>query len=586
MKRFLPQRPLARSTLLFTERHRSYSKTSAFDRPTDRLLVVGSGVAGSTAALVAAETYKIPVTLLCAGSAPTNCNSYWAQGGIIYQGDPAVDSPDLLANDIHRAGAGLCHGPAVRKVAEEGPDRVRQLLLNSTNETAFCNVPFDRETDGELSVCLEASHAAPRILHTADHTGKTITEHMAEALERHPLITVQPNTIVTDLILSEEDSNSSTTDGVCIGAATLSGPEYARYGTVLAAGGLAGLYQHTTNPSGFNALGSAVAIALRAGLPVSDLEYVQFHPTALHIPGQPRFLLTEALRGEGAILRTANGRAFCKDYTEMGELAPRDIVARAVFMESIKSGQVFLDITHRDREWLYQRFPTIHRYLQTNTKLDMARDPMPVIPAAHYTCGGVLTDLDGATPLANCYAAGEAARTGLHGGNRLASTSLLEGLVFGAAVADHVGRGHAHHEAAGHAIAEALPATGSAAAHGSSSSNQYRADVGTVPAPQQQRLDPSQAVLRDVRRILWDGVGVCRNERGLLAAVSALEECQESAAHYHNMAPSTATAAARDASTTGLAVAQAALSNPQSAGAHYVYEEEEEDEEVLVAASR
>jgi len=315
------------------------------------LLVIGSGVAGSAAALIAAETYQIPVTLLFAGQLPTDCNSNWAQGGIIYRNYDAAsgDSAASLAADIHRAGAGLCYDPAVQKVAHEGPDRVRQLLLDATAARRFANVPFDRTGSGELSLCLEASHAAPRILHKADHSGQTITQHITAAAARHPLITLQPETVVTDLFLQH---------GMCIGVETLhkgsSRIEYASHGTVLAAGGLAGIYEHSTNPAGFNALGSSVALARRAGVTTQDLEYVQFHPTALCLPGQARFLLTEALRGEGAILRDRNGRAFAKEYHPKGELAPRDIVARAVFTESQKAdNNVFLDITHRDAKWLH-----------------------------------------------------------------------------------------------------------------------------------------------------------------------------------------------------------------------------------------
>jgi L-aspartate oxidase len=313
----------------------------------ERLLVIGSGVAGSATALIAAETYKIPVTVVFAGSIPTDCNSNWAQGGIIYRNyNPKYnDSSDLLASDIHRAGAGLCYDPAVQKVAQEGPDRVKQLLLDNIHHI-FANVPFDRNPNNtnELALCLEASHGAPRILHKADHSGRTITQHITDAAKRHPLITFQSQTIVTDIIEQ---------NGVCIGVetiqqqqrinsnnnsdSTIQKKEYASYGTVLATGGLAGIYEHSTNPSGFNALGSSVAIAKRANVQTQDLEYVQFHPTALCIPGQSRFLLTEALRGEGAILRDANGIAFAKQYHVDGELAPRDIVARAVFAESQKT---------------------------------------------------------------------------------------------------------------------------------------------------------------------------------------------------------------------------------------------------------
>lgn len=552
--------------------------TSSNDLAEDRLLVIGSGVAGSAAALIAAETHKIPVTMIFAGNLPTDCNSYWAQGGIIYRNyDPTSrDSADLLAADIHRAGAGLCDDLAVRKVSEEGPERVEELLLNKI----FAEVPFDRNEAGDLSLCLEASHAAPRILHKADHTGRTITEHITAAAARHPLIRQIPHTVVTDLVIA---------DGHCVGARTLNrttgchGVEYAWQGTLLASGGLAGIYEHSTNPPGFNALGSSVALASRSGAATQDLEYVQFHPTSLFIPNESRFLLTEALRGEGAILRDAAGREFAREYHPDGELAPRDIVARAVFEESQKAvgdkHNVYLDITHRDGNWLHNRFPSIHTHLKARG-LDMARDALPVIPAAHYTCGGVSTNMKGQTTIAGLYAAGEAARTGLHGGNRLASTSLLEGLVFGASVADCVAS-HEGQELRTRAI-ESLEQNRQWL--GSRPTFQGR----TTPTHIENAAHRAMTLLRQLRRTMWDYVGVVRTPDGLSSAVEDLSDIREEADHLHVTWSTLETAAVRDAAGAGLAVAQAALANPTSAGAHCIIPDTEvdsDDEEVAAAAS-
>ena len=563
----------------------SSSSSSARDvsLPEDRLLVIGSGVAGSAAALIAAETYRIPVTMIFAGNLPTDCNSFWAQGGIIYRNyDPASgDSADSLAQDIHRAGAGLCYDEAVRKVSEEGPERVKQLLLN---ENIFANVPFDRTDVGELSLCLEASHAAPRILHKADHTGRIITEHITAAAARHPLIQQIPHTVVTDLVVA---------DNHCIGVTTLNrgtglqGVEYAARGTLLASGGLAGIYEHSTNPPGFNALGSSVALATRGGAATQDLEYVQFHPTSLFIPNESRFLLTEALRGEGAILRDATGRAFARDYHPDGELAPRDIVARAVFEESQKGvgdqHNVFLDITHRDRDWLYQRFPSIHVHL-TARGLDMSRDCLPVIPAAHYTCGGVATNLQGQTSIPGLFAAGEAARTGLHGGNRLASTSLLEGLVFGASVADCVAS-----PTIGQELRErAMETLNQNQAYLNSWQFSQRRTTSLTPMHIQNAGHRAMDLLRELRRTMWDYVGVVRTPGGLTTAVEDLVDIQKEADHLHATWSTLETAAVRDAAGAGLAVAQAALANPHSAGAHCLVPDSEvdSDDEEMAAAAR
>jgi L-aspartate oxidase len=537
--------------------------SSATPSGNDRLLVVGSGVAGSAAALTAAETYKIPVTLLYAGNIAEDCNSNWAQGGIIYRNyDPeSGDSADLLAQDIHRAGAGLCDDAAVRKVSNEGPDRVRELLLSGG---PFAKVPFDKKPDGELSLCLEASHSSSRILHYADHTGMIITQHITRAAARHPLITLKPQTLVTDIIVE---------DDVCVGVETLNrasgkqGVEFATRGTVLATGGLGGIYEHSTNPAGFNALGSSAAIAVRAGVNVQDLEYVQFHPTSLYIPGEARFLLTEALRGEGAILRNGSGRAFAKDFHPDGELAPRDIVARGVFDESQKSDSkhnVFLDITHRDADWLHARFPSIQGHL-SQRGLDLAKDRLPIIPAAHYTCGGISTDLKGQTSLRGLFAAGEAARTGLHGGNRLASTSLLEGLVFGASVADTVGSDEGREMHA--QIQQRLE---------SMNSKNLRRRYSLEPMHIENAAHRAIQLLRQVRRVMWDHVGVVRTPSGLSTALDALSDIREEAGMLYQVCPTLETSGVRDAAYAGEAVAKACCSNLESAGAHYVVPDSEE----------
>jgi len=353
--------------------------------------------------------------------------------------------------------------------------------------------------------------------------------------------------------------------------------ELATRGVVLASGGLGGIYEHSTNPAGFNALGSSVALAVRAGVQVQDLEYVQFHPTSLFIPNESRFLLTEALRGEGAILRDANGRKFAQDFHPDGELAPRDIVARGVFDELQKTTKhnVYLDITHRDRDWLHSRFPTIQSHL-SQRGLDLGRDRLPITPAAHYTCGGISTNLDGCTTLKGLYAAGEAARTGLHGGNRLASTSLLEGLVFGSSVADFVG----HNEQAAYLHDEATQRV--------TKLLQSRRRSHQIIEPTHIDSVSRRAIelLRQVRRVMWDHVGVVRTPSGIATAQEALGDILDEASKLHSVCPTMETSGARDAASAGNAVALACNENPKSAGAHYMTHDFLDDEEQQVAAAR
>lgn len=552
------------------------------DDPNDRLIVVGSGVAGCSAALIAAEKYKIPVTLLCAGSHPTDCNSYWAQGGIIYRNyDPvANDSAASLVADVQRAGAGLCDDGAVWKLALEGPDRVRQLLLDDSKEGKYANVPFDRTPSGALSCCLEASHAAPRIIHYADQSGKVITEHITAAALNHPLISVVTDTIVTDLITGETDDKQR----ICLGTHTIHKNTGQRQsllstrGTVLATGGLCGIYEHSTNPAGFNALGSSTAIAARAGVHTSDLEYVQFHPTALQIPNESCFLLTEALRGEGAILRDRNGRAFAKDFHPDGELAPRDIVARGVFNENQKvdeGNNVFLDVTHRDAKWLKGRFPSIDAHLMQRG-MDMTKDNLPITPAAHYTCGGVTTDLEGCTDMIGLFSAGEAARTGLHGGNRLASTSLLEGLVYGGAIGDYVGR-----QEQGGLVHQLLRDTLNTSHTAVEQINEWKGKSSfTNATASKTSKQGATELLQKLKSIMWDHVGVVRTPIGLTHAANQIAEIKEEACDLFEKNTSSETIGIRDAAFAGEAVTLAALANRVSAGAHCVVLEGPEADKV------
>ena len=412
---------------------------------------------------------------------------------------------------------------------------------------------------------------------------------------------------MTDLIHGNDHSPDSN-NALVIGAQVLDKQTnnltnyYATHGVVLASGGLAGIYQHSTNPLGFNALGSSVGLALRLeqqlngqnkdGI-VSDLEYVQFHPTSLFVPNEARFLLTEALRGEGAVLRDSTGRAFARDYHPNGELAPRDIVARAVFCETQKSAEhnAFLDISHRDSDWLMGRFPSIHNHLMSRKNpMNFTKDCIPVIPAAHYTCGGVTTDLNGRVVgshncggwYRNLFAAGEAARTGLHGGNRLASTSLLEGLVFGSSVGEIV---------AGAGVSIGMEEEVMDAVHEARGAIQLRLSKehssGSMKGSSQVAVTlEAEAILAHLKTLMWDNVGVVRDEAKLSLAVSELTTIREQAdllwkENSVNHSAAQEIVALRDAAYAGLAVAESALANNVSGGAHYIVGQEIVNEDAV-----
>lgn len=376
-------------------------------------LVVGSGIAGLFAALKASEMGQV---VLLAKRELFQCNTEYAQGGIA-AAIAKEDSPRLHMEDTLKAGAGLCDHVTTNILVEEGPNRVKELILLGTH--------FDRQGE-EISLTREAAHSKRRILHAkGDATGEEIRESLVRKIIINENITVLENTFVVDLL---------TDKGCCYGANTIQGVTgkqtlYLARATILATGGAGHLFLNTTNPE--VATGDGVAIAYRAGVTLKDMEFIQFHPTALDIPGAPRFLISEAVRGEGAYLRNSKGNRFMLDYHEQAELAPRDIVARAIVAELHKEDieQVYLDLTHLDVTKMRKRFPNIY---QTCLKygIDFTKDYIPISPAAHYMMGGIRTDHFGATNIKHLYACGEVACTGVHGANRLASNSLLEAVVF------------------------------------------------------------------------------------------------------------------------------------------------------------
>ena len=391
-------------------------------------LVIGSGLAGLTYALNVAANGTVA---LLTKKTRTDANSSWAQGGIagVIADD---DSFELHKRDTLIAGAGLCSEEAVDVLVREGPERIRDLILRGAQ--------FDMKTDetgvAVLSLGREGGHSRNRIVHTADFTGWECERTLLEAVRAEPNITVHEHYFVTDLLIYD------TPEGrVCGGAYALNSQTgevvtFRAKATLLATGGSGQVYQHTTNPA--VATGDGVAMAWRAGAKIANMEFVQFHPTTLYHPDARAFLITEALRGEGGILRHGDGEAFMERYHPLKDLAPRDIVARAIVSEMKRRDvpNVFLDATHIPAEKIKTHFPTVYEKC-LSVGIDITKVPIPIVPAQHYQCGGVVTDLEGATDIARLYAAGEVACTGVHGANRLASNSLLEAMVFGYRAAKH-----------------------------------------------------------------------------------------------------------------------------------------------------
>jgi L-aspartate oxidase len=517
------------------------------------VLIIGSGIAGATAALQLARNSRRHITLLTREPDPHESNTRYAQGGIIGRGPD--DNAEMLFGDIVNAGAGATYPPAVRLLAEEGPRRLQELLI----ETA--GVQFDRDAGGNLAWGNEAAHSRRRIVHVGDGTGRAIITGLLAALRDRPNVTLATNLTVVDLITfphHARDPLATYQPITCHGAYVFDRTErtihrYLAAKTILATGGLGRLYRNTTNPNG--ARGDGLAMAHRAGARILNAEYVQFHPTALAAPGAEGFLISEAVRGEGGVLLTPEGRAFMADYApEWKDLAPRDVVARAIhhIMETRGYSHVLLDIASRmNADAIRARFPNIYATCQ-RAGIDITREPIPVVPAAHYFCGGVAVDVWGRTDIANLYAIGEVSCTGVHGANRLASTSLLEGLVWGARAADHI--------------------------EGQLSQNARPALPGRDDIPQWDESglvadsDPAliQGDMQTIQNIMWHYVGLVRSGDRLSRAIRELRHLQnEIETFYRTTKLSDGLIGLRNAVEAALVVAQAARHNRQSRGCHY-----------------
>jgi L-aspartate oxidase len=405
------------------------------------VLIIGSGIAGLSAAIKLAEK-KLNVTIVTREKRPEITNTFWAQGGIIYSPKDFNDQEDLI-KDIMKASAFTSNIEAAKVLSHRSADIIDEVLIHKSH------TDFAKDAEGELLFTKEAAHSRDRIIYNGDMTGKAIQVSLLNYLANtdiFPNVTFLTSHTAIDLITPNHhgvDITQRYEDNQVLGAYILDqrSKEVRKVLskiTILATGGIGALYLHHSNAEG--ARGDGHAMAHRAGAYVTNMEFIQFHPTTFYNrSSHRRFLISEAVRGEGGRLINANGEAFMKKYHEDAELAPRDIVARAILEEMIaeKEDCVYLDISHKNEDYLRNRFPTINAYCLEN-KVDLTREPIPVVPAAHYTCGGVKTDLKGRTNLKRLYAVGEVACTGLHGANRLASTSLLEGLTWGYIAAEDI----------------------------------------------------------------------------------------------------------------------------------------------------
>jgi L-aspartate oxidase len=507
-------------------------------------LVLGSGIAGLSFARKAAETGRVAVvTKRDRWDAATS----WAQGGIASVLS-SEDSYSAHIDDTLRAGAGLCHKDAVEICVTEGPARVRELIDLGARFTPARSV----DEGAELDLHREGGHSARRIVHADDMTGREVMRALLLECERSSNIQLFEHRVAIDLLLASKVRGDGSGRDRCLGAYVYDARRrdvdtFVAPVTLLATGGAGKVYRYTTNPD--VATGDGVAMAYRAGASIANMEFFQFHPTCLYHREAKSFLISEALRGEGAVLRLKNGDAFMDRYHPMKSLAPRDIVARAIDAELKRTGDdfVLLDATHWERGFAEERFPNIHARCKSYG-IDMTVQPIPVVPAAHYACGGVLTDLCGETDVSGLYAVGEVACTGLHGANRLASNSLLEALVFA-------------HRAAGRA-------------------QEHRAELSSLPRGIREwesgdASDSDELVVvsqnwDEIRRLMWNYVGIVRSDRRLARAKRRLELLQEEIREYYwDFLVTTDLLELRNIATVASLIVDSAMNRRESRGLHF-----------------
>ena len=512
-----------------------------------QVLVIGAGISGSTSALTLADA-GYEVTLIVPGKELDGGNSALAQGGIVYRSDPN-DAKDL-EKDILVAGHHHNYVKAVRHLCQHGPEAVERILMERAP------IPFDR-LDGKLDFTREGGHGKHRIVHCADHTGKTIMEGLLQAVRMSPNIRILTGRTAVDLITTDHHARYKEyryqLDNQCLGAYvynedTREVETLLADFTVLATGGVGQVYLHTTNTAACT--GSGIAMAQRAGVRLDNLEYVQFHPTALYTRQSHSFLITEAMRGEGARLTNAKGEFFMKRYDERADLAPRDIVARAIMDEMLHSGEpcMYLDVSGVKHD-IPTRFPTIYQHCM-ELGIDINKKPIPVVPVAHFFCGGILVDASARTTLTRLYSVGECSCTGLHGANRLASTSLLEALLWGYSAGQDIAQRITKRGYISKRLADAIPdweSTGD------------------------ERNDDPALIAQDwatIRNTMWNYVGISRTASRLHRAFDDLRALSR---HLHDFYKNTAISKPIvdlfHGCQAAYSITQSALRNPAASGA-------------------
>ena len=511
-------------------------------------LIIGSGIGGCIPALLLADK-GFDVLVITRASEPAETNTYYAQGGIIFKGKD--DSPDTLVKDIMRAGAGLSLQRSAELMAELGPSLVESLLINKYR------VPFSRTSNGELELSLEGGHSLPRVIHANDSTGKAIEDTLIKEVHNHPRIQLLTNATAIDLLtLSHHSKNrlSVYEPETCVGAYVFdrTNNQVIRCiapNTILATGGVGNIFARSTNPPG--ARGDGIAMAARTNARVINAEYIQFHPTTFEHKDSPPFLISEAVRGAGARLVHNNGEPFMQRYEpEWKDLAPRDIVARSIVKEMLERDVpcVYLDLRSYIHETdIKERFPNIYNHC-SQYGIDITTDLVPVVPAAHYSCGGVWTDEWGCTTVNGLYAVGEVSCTGVHGANRLASTSLLEGLVWGYQAAEHIMKRAQDNRSLDH---DDIPPW---------------QDTGTeIPDPALIQQD-----MNVIRNIMWNYVGLVRTTRRLGPALRELRNLHTEIENFYQISKiNDNLIGLRNAAEAAIIIAHAAWKNKKSMGCHY-----------------